>query len=343
MVTEKYAYLSLNKARERNVKNYKVVLKSTGAITQLPDSQKVFGALVTIFAEVNGNEKATEMVKAVLNKEIHLALSNVIPLNYLPMPQDSVVDKLKEKMPEDGNLKDRLSAIKARAFVWGRDLKYVMDYPEKCSEVFPYIKQSDGQLLRASMESVIYGVEGLETKLYTVPALKLQEVQKNKDGRETMASVSEFCFYLQVGENELITSMLRIIEKLMQSGTSLILGKRASQGVNKYRITAVQSIELPNAEYYLNLGMLLPDKINFSSSTLKLFTSERRPFAMQGGWSQNCGKYFISFIDSGSVIVLKNGVEQAGKCVPSPFNKERDIVFGNAFLYPIVLRKEGRG
>ena len=62
---------------------------------------------------------------------------------------------------------------------------------------------------------------------------------------------------------------------------------------------------------------------------------------MAGGWNKNGNKYFISFIESGSIIVLRDGVEQAGKCVLSPFNKGRDIVFGNAFLYPVVWRKEG--
>lgn len=342
VVTERYMY-RLNKAGERNVRNYKIVLKATGAITQLPDSQKVFGALTTMYAETNGNEKAAKMVRAVLDKTIHLALSSVMPLHYFPMPQDYVVDKLAEKISEAVSLKEQRAAVKERAFISERDLRRVLDYPETCSDLYPYIKQSDGQQLRASMESVIYGVEGLETKLYTVPYLKLQEVKRNKDGRKLMDSVSEFCFYLQGDENKLIESVLDVIKELVQNGTSLILGKRASQGLNKYRVTDVQPIKLPNANYYLNLGMLLPDKIDYGSSTLKLFTSERRPFAMQGGWNQTCGKYFISFIDSGSVISLQNGVGEAGKCVPSPFNKMRDIVFGNAFLYPIVQRKEGKG
>ena len=84
--------------------------------------------------------------------------------------------------------------------------------------------------------------------------------------------------------------------------------------------------------------MLLPEKIDFRKSTLKLFTSERRPFTMPGGWKKD-SKYFISFIDSGSIIVLKDKIEQAGKCVRSPFNPKRDIIFGNAFLYPVMLGK----
>lgn len=56
------------------MKNYRIILKSSGAITQLPDSQKIFGALVSLFAEAHGNDKAAELVKAVINKKMHLAV-----------------------------------------------------------------------------------------------------------------------------------------------------------------------------------------------------------------------------------------------------------------------------
>ncbi len=322
------------------MKNYKIVLKSTGAITQLPDSQKVFGALITIFAEANGNDKAAELVKAVIDKKIHLALSNVSPLDYFPMPQDYVVDRLAKTVTDGENLKDMRAAVKERAYARLKDLKLVIEDPGIGGKIYPYIKQADGQQLRASMESVMYGIQGLETKLYTVPILRLME-RMWIEGRETEQPVSQFCFYFQMDESELGTAVLDLLVELLQAGTPLILGKRASQGLNKYYVTAAESIELPKEEYYLNLGMLLPNKIDFGASVLRLFTSERRPFVMQGGWNRNCGKYFISFVAAGSVIALPEGIEQAGKCVPSPFNKSRDIVFGNAFLYPISLGKRG--
>lgn len=39
------------------MRNYKVILKLTGPITQVPDSQKLFGALMYMFAEKYGDEK----------------------------------------------------------------------------------------------------------------------------------------------------------------------------------------------------------------------------------------------------------------------------------------------
>ena len=77
--------------------NYKVVLKSTGAITQLPDSQKIFGALVTELSRIKGEEAASKLVKAVYEKRMHLALSNLLPLGFLPVPQDYIVEKICSK------------------------------------------------------------------------------------------------------------------------------------------------------------------------------------------------------------------------------------------------------
>lgn len=171
------------------------------------------------------------------------------------------------------------------------DLKRAIENPGISETIYPYIKQADEQQLRASMESVRHGVQGLETKLYTVPVLNLTE-RKWIDDQEKAQPVSKFCFYLQMDKSESGTTILKLIDELMQSGSPLILGKRASQGLNKYHVTAVESIELPIEEHYLNLGMLLPNKIDYSVSVLKLFTSERRPFVMQGGGEPELRKIF---------------------------------------------------
>lgn len=318
---------------ERTVKNYKVTLKSVGRITQLPDSQKIFGALITALSRFCGAEEATTLVNAVFEKKSHIAVSNLLPLDYFPVPQDYIVDRLAEQTSKQESLKDKRAEVKARDFVKLNDLNRILKNPEKCKKIFPYVKVLDSYQQRASVESTFYGIEGLETKLYTVPVVTIEEVVKQNKGTNI---VSEFCFYLQGDES--VVSVKEVIEKFIQSEESIILGKRASQGLNKYKIISIEEIEIQESDYYLNLGMLLPEKIDFRKSTLRLFTSERRPFTMPGGWKKD-SKYFISFIDSGSIIALKDKMEQAGKCVRSPFNQERDIIFGNAFLYPVILGK----
>lgn len=42
------------------MKNYKIILRSSGTVTQLPDSQKIFGAMVTELSRMQGGEAAAE-------------------------------------------------------------------------------------------------------------------------------------------------------------------------------------------------------------------------------------------------------------------------------------------
>ena len=89
--------------------------------------------------------------------------------DYFPMPQDFIVDRLSNTVSDSQTAKERRTAVKERMYVKMRDLKNIIDDPEICGKVYPYVKQYDKQQLRASIESVTHRIEGLETKLYTVP------------------------------------------------------------------------------------------------------------------------------------------------------------------------------
>lgn len=321
------------------MENYQIKLSCKGDVTQLPDSQKIFGTLITMMAQTLGDEKATQFVQAVFQKRIHLALSNVMPWEYLPMPEDFMTDQLSKSKFKANDLKEMRKNIKERAFITLNDLKFVWNQPQSCDKIKDYVCLTDDWQLRIAMDSVLYGMEGLETRMYTVPVQKLIYSAKKNSSSISEQGFSEFYFYLQMESDDLGQQLLNLIDQCIKDESPWIMGKRSSQGLNKYYAVSMQWQRLPRADVYLNLGMLLPEKIDYQASTLKLFTSERRPFSMPGGWRKDDEKYFISFIAPGSIIHLQEGVKQAGGCVPSPFNS-RDIVFGNAFLYPLTFGKE---
>lgn len=328
------------------MKVYKIKLTSTGAITQLPDSQKLFGALVYMFSEAYGRDKATMLVKEVKEKSIHLALSNIMPFGYFPTPQDYLIDLAASSAASDVNLKQIRAEIKERRYIRLEDLKKALKNPAHIQKISSYVKLVDLQQLRASIESLQYNIPELDTKLYSVPVVVPLEMQR-KENKETR--VTDFCFYLQVGgDSELLDKLFCRIACAVKDENFVILGKRASQGINTFKFCGMEEIGLPKEKnnglpkMFLNMGMLLPGHIDFSSSTLKLFTSERRPFEMAGGWEKNAMGKFISFVAEGSLICVPDGAERAGQSIDSPFYQGRDIVFGDAFLYPISLpRSEG--
>ncbi|ODR42370.1 hypothetical protein [Eisenbergiella tayi] len=321
------------------MRNYKVILKLTGPITQVPDSQKLFGALMYMFAEKYGDERAADLASAVRNKEIHLALSNIMPEGYLPAPKDYLMDHISKKNNLAEELKKKHAAIKIRSYIKSQELEHVLAEPESSEFLFPYVTQLDLQQLRASIDSVCYDIPELNTRLYSVPTVVLSEVSQDKKGREHYRPVDTYCYFLQVDDSSLCSDFLGMTEDAAVDQKMIILGKRASQGLNLFQFMEIAEQKGSGAEaaFYLNTGMLLPDSIDFKASSIKLFTSQRRPFEMTGGWRENAPKYYISFIEQGSIIVVREGVGHAGKSIESPFRQNRDIVFGNAFLYPIYL------
>lgn len=143
-----------------------------------------------------------------------------------------------------------------------------------------------------------------------MPTVVLSEVSQDKKGREHYRPVDTYCYFLQVDDSSLCSDFLGMTEDAAADQKMIILGKRASQGLNLFQFMEIteQKSSGSEAAFYLNTGMLLPDSIDFKASSIKLFTSQRRPFEMTGGWRKDAPKYYISFIEQGSIIVVREGV-----------------------------------
>lgn len=307
----------------------------TGRLTQLPDSQKIFGALIYMYAEQYSSEKATALVRKIKEGQLYLTLSNMLPLDYLPVPQTFLLDQLAAAKKSS---KQAYKAIKERTYAKKEQLEELICNPGNAGTVYPYVSLKSSQQIHAAIDSLRYNIPGLDPNLYSVPEVTLIETSKGDNKDHNKGIVTEFCFYLSVEESTECSELHEALECAKQEARRFVLGARASQGLNTFVIHSIS--ELPVTEEktntYLNLGMLLPKDIDLNQSYLKLFTSERRPYQSSTGWDKGelNGK-FISFIEAGSIVYLTNGREQAGRSIESPFNSPRDIVFGNAYVVPI--------
>lgn len=333
---EELKYRMKMKAGNLRMRVFRIKLMAKGDLTQIPDSQKLFGVIIYKFSEKYGSDKATKFTKAVWNRTIFLALSNILPSGYLPTPQEYLMDQLAAFESKDLNLKKVREQIKERSYIKAEDLKNVFKNPVECKNIYPYIKLNNYQQLRASINSIQYNLPELDTNLYSVPTVVLSEVIK-ESGELRSKPVKQYEFYLEIDDNNFENELIALIDDLIKENALLIMGKRASQGLNTFQVVGKEEMEPDQNEYgkFLNTGMLLPDGIDYKNSWLKLFTSERRPYEMLGGWNKDFDKYYISFIAEGSVLSISDGLKNAGKCLESVFNKKRDIIFGNAFLYSI--------
>ena len=324
-----------------NILTYKINMSSTGRLTQLPDSQRLFGALIYLYAEHYSSEQATALVSKIRDGHMYFALSNMLPSDYLPVPQTYVLDQL-AAYP---NSKQIYQAVKKRSFARREQIDELLSNPVQADRIYPYAFIQSSQQIHAAIDSVRNDMPGLDPNVYSVPEVTVMEILQD-GGKHQVVTV--FSFYIATDECAESTELLNALQWATESKRRFFLGARASQGLNTYVVNGIQSEPWSIIEHsrdHLNLGMLLPDTIDFNQSSLNLFTSRRRPYDSSGGWKKGLADKFISYIDAGSIVYLPNGRKCAGRSIPSPFNRQRDIVFGNAVLLPIrpVRRSKHEG
>jgi hypothetical protein len=310
-------------------------------ITQLPDSQKVFGALVYSLADACPAQAVDSFVDGVYTGQIALAISSVTPAGYLPTPKPYLRNKggYVADLTSD---KEVYAEIKKRDFIPSGSITEVLsDVTRAIGTSYVYSEQEQQVRVAISGE---FRSTGLPNDLYTVPKL-LYKQHDNNNGDESR--VSNYESYILAEDSSTIIQHLRSDVPI---GHQFLLGKRSSQGFNVFTYQGLSECDdiasmYGSAMVFLNLGMLLPRPgfIDYKSeyTALELFTSERRPFAMNAVWSRaavaNTPNY-ISFIAPGSLIGISQGQAylNAGRSVYSPFQQaNKAIVFGNSFMYPL--------
>lgn len=319
-----------------NVLQITVDMELTGRMTQLPDSQKIFGALMYCLAESNSPERAGEFVKWVKKGEGCFTLSDMLPQSCYPVPQVY----LTEQIGSGNNSKEVYKEIKKRQFVPKAQLQEIMDEPSKAKDIYPYIKIQDSQKIHAAIESLRLDLPGLDPNVYSIPESYVLKVD-NKECEEKPCPVKSFQFHMTVKKEDKSRELLQSFYEARDSKRLFFLGPRASQGLNTFFIKEISTQEHRadlRQGWCLNMGMLLPDRINVQKSYIKLFTSRRFPYNREGGWDKNEVKKFISFIQAGSIVWVSEGRKNAGRSLTSPFD-DNAIVFGNAFLLPVSVKE----
>lgn len=320
---------------------YKVHMNLSGRMTQLPDSQKLFGALMYLLSESETPKAASAFTFGIKNKEFYFALSDVIPLGYLPSPQVYLQEKTaNQSLESEGNTKALYNAIKKKRFIKEEQWDQVFRKPDSLLKLYPYVTIDVSGQIHASIDSLQYHLPGLNPNLYAVSEALALEMKEKEDNARAKRPVKDFYFYMAMEKCAANDKLREVLDRAFLGKRPFFLGPGRSQGLNLFTIQDItlSPISLKKkAKSYLNMGMLLPQKIDFRRSYIKLFTSERRPFCRQEGWNRDCRKQFISFIEKGSILYLKEGIEKAGesKMIPSELFENGSIVFGNAFLYPL--------
>lgn len=339
--------------RGGNMIKVEVTLKSLGDITQLPDSQKIFGGLMSMYSKEYGDDMTTEFVKEVYNREAKLMVSSLFPKGYLPLPKEYILSLMNQFYKTDKNSKELYENLKSFKYISENKLLNFLSktlkekngniisdtietFLEEIKDDYIEIKYYPQQ--RAGIANEIDGIPFVETNLYSTP--KINVIYKGQNCSEFKEK--EYMFWI-IADDEQISERMEaffsVVEKGCDNGELMILGRRATQGSNIYNLNKYKSEKMQDkkSEYYINLGKMIPNEIDYKKSYLDLFTSERRPYnnylIQDKRWNDKC---FISFIREGSIICKPDGISifSVSKSIENLFNDDT-IIFGNSLLYKI--------
>lgn len=307
---------------------YKLTLKKKYDITQVPDSQKLFGALMHHFSDLVEKERCNQFVQEVKGGSIEFLLSNVMPKDCYPVPLEYIMNKKNYN-------KDDYKALKGYKYAKKDVINQLLQEKDNIKELVKK-KMEEGKIYtyQEEYQQRLHIADDYGTKYLKNIPFSIQKIQ-------LIPYINEFYFFIAFkGDGEIVREFEMMLHKMTEDRELLVLGSRASQGLNLFQL---ETIEKGNFNYkcqknckkvYLNMGMLLPNCINFKTSVLRLFTSERRPYKMNGLYEKEKLKgNYISFIDSGSIIETEEELNNISKCESSI--NEGEIIFGKSFLYPL--------
>ena len=285
---------------------YKVQLSSLGRIIQLPDSQKIYGAILHYL-----NDKGDlSVIEKILDSKLYI--SNVFPMEVLPniyIWGEEYTSSIDDKMYEFSN-KD-YKDYKSKKYITLGSKKIEVE------ETFRDMNNT---------EEIVKGSGGVFSQ-------NIINYKKEEDGKKEI--INDFEFYFRCDSQDLSNTISTIIKEMKV----LKLGKRSTRGMNLYEVIEIERLDIQDSsECYLNLGMLGMNNLEFidmEKSKLKIYTSKRKGYVE---WKK---ELIVQYIGEGSVICLKdNNIKNLKSNIQIDGEEGRRLYTGG-FLLP--LRKKNRG
>jgi hypothetical protein len=285
---------------------YKVQLSSLGRIIQLPDSQKIYGAILHYL-----NDKSDlSVIEKILDSKLYI--SNVFPMEVLPniyIWGEEYTSSIDDKMYEFSN-KD-YKDYKSKKYITLGSKKIEVE------ETFRDMNNT---------EEIVKGSGGVFSQ-------NIINYKKEEDGKKEI--INDFEFYFRCDSQDLSNTISTIIKEMKV----LKLGKRSTRGMNLYEVIEIERLDIQDSsECYLNLGMLGMNNLEFidmEKSKLKIYTSKRKGYVK---WKK---ELIVQYIGEGSVICLKdNNINNLKSNIQIDGEEGRRLYTGG-FLLP--LRKKNRG
>ena len=320
------------------MKKYLIHLESKSDITLFPDSQKIFGWLISKISKDNEESDVTKLVNDIFEKNVKCMISNVLPKEYIPLSKEWLIKILSEKIEDEARKKKIYEKIKKIDFIKKIDLKNLINVSvnlvkddKDLVKFDKYLTKNQSYIQKFRLDEQYYNLPGLLNKAYTVPVIEI--INQN-----TKEPVKEFMIMIKTDSPVII----KWLEKNKDICIEEFLGSKGTQGYNIFMrkgITFEEEDEYKSKnDLYLNMGMLLPEYIIYNKSYIDLYTSDRKSFEITEKI-----KKVIGFINSGSLICSEKEVFEIGKNIKNKYSivHKNAIIFGNSYLESFDIENFG--
>ncbi len=327
---------------------YKIILESIGQITLLPDSQKLFGFLMSKLSEHFTDDEVSAFVDAVREDKIKCMVSNLLPEGYIPFPKSYILDKVSNNSEEIYKLIKEMDYVDEKSLksivksfnCYNKngdsiaELKNIEELEKAIGSEMSFISVKQKYVQKFKLESQEKSIPGLPNRAYSLQVLECYLNKKDLKNEK----YDEFSFFVEVEAKSILASY---IEKLSKNNNEEIiygLGSKVSHGYNSYKFKNIEKSDYENKNngknsLLINIGMLIPriENIDENGSFLDIYASNRKSYEI----SDNVEKV-ISFIAPGSVINIKDKDKDVnvGRCIRNKYNllHNNAIIFGNSFI-----------
>lgn len=322
---------------------YKIMLESIGKITLLPDSQKLFGFLMSKLSEHFTANEVSSFVNGVYENKTKCMISNLLPEGYMPFPASYILDRVSDNSEDVYKLVKKIDYIDEKSLVSiieyfnsydktthnKGELKSVEDLEKATGSKISFVSTKQSYLQKFKLESQEKSMPGLPNKSYSLPIL---EYYLNASDLKWEL----FSFYVEVEKNSILASYIEELCKNPNNHETIYgLGSKVSHGYNTYQLKCVEKYKKDEnngrKHILINMGMLIPqiENIDKEGSFLEIYSSNRKSYEI----SDNVEKV-ISFIAPGSVISTNNKNMNVGRCIANEYNivHRNAIIFGNSFI-----------
>ncbi len=329
----------------KNYTSYELLIKPISSFITPFQSDIVFGHIIWAVSELDGEDKASEIIKEVKQKNPPFIISNGFPEGMLPKINNIKNSEIFKELSKSNDINSKPEKIKLMKFMKGQKKKgFVTKEEFEMLRTKPIAAMLSLNKDRTD-EDISYAVSRYGVK-NTVNRLDGSTIFTDSSGREVSGLYgmtetfykSNISIYIKLRNDFVKEDLLRYLEHIELTG----YGKKKSSGKGRFEIISFEPVawidkEIEEANGYIILSNYVPEKNDYTQIIFADISTKRGK--VSGGYAaeENVFKKPIVHYLAGAVFESDSPSEIKGKAIEDIHHKKEIIQFMIPFTVEVKL------